>query len=175
MKKNSKLPLIFYLTAFIFAVMVISAALIYGLWYVGTVIGIYHEDSFGIPALLLAGLICSIVVSTLGVYLLGNQALFFSVRQLSKASQRVAEGDFSTRLPMPKEREMGELVTNFNHMVEQLGRQEMLANDFVSSVSHEFRNPLSAIRGYAQLLENGRLTEAQRQEYVSSCEKRFCL
>ena len=40
---------------------------------------------------------------------------------------------------------------------------EMLQNDFVSNVSHEFKTPLNAIEGYVTLLEDRSLTPEEQE------------
>ena len=44
-----------------------------------------------------------------------------------------------------------ELTDNFNRMVQELNSIESLRNDFVTTVSHEFKTPLAAIEGYADI------------------------
>ncbi|MFR5421835.1 MAG: histidine kinase dimerization/phospho-acceptor domain-containing protein [Oscillospiraceae bacterium] len=46
-----------------------------------------------------------------------------------------------------------------------MNRINNVTNDFVSSVSHEFKTPLTAIEGYAMLLQDTGLT-AERDEYL---------
>jgi len=72
---------------------------------------------------------------------------------LSRAMQRVAQGDFSVRLSVKKDNELGLLTKNFNRMVEELGSIEYIQKDFISSVSHEFKTPVATISGYAKLLQ----------------------
>ena len=52
-------------------------------------------------------------------------------------------------------------------MTEELGSIEIFRNDFVNSVSHEFKTPLTAIEGYATLLQSESLTEEERQTYTT--------
>ena len=51
-------------------------------------------------------------------------------------------------------------------MTRELARTEILRNDFVENVSHEFKTPLAAIEGYVTLLQKKDLTEEKRQEYT---------
>ncbi|MEG1524862.1 MAG: HAMP domain-containing sensor histidine kinase [Clostridia bacterium] len=169
---KTKFPLIFYLTAFSFVVMVLSAILLYGIWYLADAFHWYNTAIIGLRVTILVLFLSSILVSSSIVRIYGNRFLFESMRALSRASKQVAAGDFSPRLPIPRERELGELTVNFNNMAEQLGRQEMLATDFISNVSHEFRNPLSAIRGYAQLLDSDALSSEQRHEFLAVIEEK---
>ena len=58
---------------------------------------------------------------------------------------------------------MGHLIENFNIMIKELGKIEMLRKDFISNVSHEFKTPLSSIQGFATLLKNTNLTDEQKE------------
>lgn len=52
-------------------------------------------------------------------------------------------------------------------MTKELSGISTLRSDFVSNVSHEFKTPLAAIEGYAMLLQDTSLSEADRQEYIT--------
>lgn len=92
------------------------------------------------------------------------------MRQLSKASKMVAEGDFSARLkPQHSEDKLNYLdvmCLDFNTMAEELSSIEILKNDFISNVSHEIKTPLAVIQNYATLLQDESLTGEQRKEYT---------
>ena len=169
---KAKSPAVLYLTAFTFVVMAAATALIYGLWCLADALDWLNITLVNLRIVILNLFLASLVISSVTIRVFGNRFIYGSVRALGEASRQVATGDFSVQLPIPREREMGELTKNFNDMVVQLGRQEMLANDFISNVSHEFRNPLSAIRGYAQLLDSDALTKEQRQEYFQVIEEK---
>ena len=168
---QDRLPMVFYLTFFLFIVMILSSGLLYGLWLLCVNFGILQNDSLSLNRLLLWALIVSAVISTGVVLVLGNRFIFKSIRELSDASVRVARGDYTPRLEIPKEREIGELVENFNHMAEQLSKKETLASDFITSISHEFKTPLATIRGYAQLLNEG-VSSEKREQYVAIITKK---
>jgi len=89
------------------------------------------------------------------------------VQVMTRAHERVQEGDFSVRLPDNQPGEMGELMRSFNDMTEALGSTAYLQKDFISSISHEFKTPIASIRGFAKLLQMPGLTEEQKAEYIS--------
>ena len=89
------------------------------------------------------------------------------VQVLTRAHERVQEGDFSVRLPDNQPGEMGELMRSFNDMTETLGSTAYLQKDFISSISPEFKTPIASIRGFAKLLQMPGLTEEQKAEYIS--------
>ncbi|MCQ2453727.1 MAG: HAMP domain-containing histidine kinase [Clostridia bacterium] len=89
------------------------------------------------------------------------------ITRLNRAMSRVAKGDFTVHLN--ENVRMGEISSayrNFNTMVRALGTIETLQKDFTSNVSHEFKTPISAIEGYATLLQDPTQPEAVRQEYI---------
>lgn len=90
---------------------------------------------------------------------------FGPVLKLEKAMQQVAEGDFSVRLKTGKQlKEIQDIYSNFNLMVQELEATEILQTDFVSNVSHEFKTPISAIEGYATLLQDSDMPISKEQE-----------
>jgi signal transduction histidine kinase len=91
-----------------------------------------------------------------------------SVRQLSAATARVADGSFEDPLPIETRDEMGDLTRSFNRMAERLREVEALKQQFFSQISHELRNPLTTIRSAAQLLlERARdVLDAKQRQWV---------
>ena len=61
-------------------------------------------------------------------------------------------GDFSERIENNSNDEIGDLCTAINHMADELSATEAMKNEFISSVSHERRTPLTAIKGWAETL-----------------------
>ncbi|MBR6028233.1 MAG: HAMP domain-containing histidine kinase [Clostridia bacterium] len=87
---------------------------------------------------------------------------------LTAATRRVAEGDFSVKLNENEDGEVGELMASFNRMTEALDRNAWLQKDFISNVSHEFKNPIATIKGYTELLRMEGITESQRREFLTA-------
>ena len=68
------------------------------------------------------------------------------IGSISLAAKQVADGDFSVHVPNSKSLQaICELTDNFNRMVQELNSIESLRNDFVTTVSHEFKTPLGNI------------------------------
>lgn len=111
----------------------------------------------------------SIVFFCLALMIMGrvfSSKVASPVAQLRKATQRVAQGDFTVRLPVRGEDELSCLMQNFNDMVEALARNEYLQKDFISNVSHEFKTPIASIQGFARLLQSGTADAAAQREYI---------
>jgi signal transduction histidine kinase len=109
-----------------------------------------------------------VVIGSIGSRLIGEQ-LIRSVEEITRLTREVASGNYEIQLKKDyKIREMNEMMDNFNTMTRQLSSTEILRSDFISNVSHEFKTPLSAIEGYATLLQNPNLTEEQNQVYTAN-------
>lgn len=108
----------------------------------------------------------SIVIGTILFRLIGKRPLEL-ILEISKATQEVAKGNFNIELneDIPAS-EIREMAHNFNVMTRELAGTEILRNDFIENVSHEFKTPLSAIEGYATLLQRKELSEEKRTEYT---------
>ena len=88
------------------------------------------------------------------------------IRDLSRAAKEIAGGNYDVTVPeRDRVEEFGELERNFNLMTAELRANEYLRKDFISSVSHQLKTPLSILNGYAQLLAGGGLSAEEEREY----------
>lgn len=88
------------------------------------------------------------------------------VNELKKMTTKVAKGDFTVQIKEIPDNEFGEFIEDFNTMVKELRKNEMLKNDFVSNVSHEFKTPLAVIEGYVTLLQDPSLSDEDKDKYT---------
>lgn len=109
----------------------------------------------------------SMVVGTFFIYI-ATKFVLKPINKLSEAAKKVTDGDFSVIIPSEGiiKNEITTLMDNFNLMVKELSKIEYLHKDFVSNVSHEFKTPITAILGYAELLASPTLKEDKRLEYA---------
>lgn len=94
------------------------------------------------------------------------------VKLILKATQRIADGDFKPFIePLHeygKYDEYDYIIENINKMALELGRSEIMKNDFVSNVSHEIKTPLSIIVNYAKALQNPALSQDSKKKYLDA-------
>lgn len=93
------------------------------------------------------------VLGTIAI-LVAVRSIVKPIQDISKASKEVAKGNFDHRLSVCGEDEIATLCRDFNAMTESLKGIGNLHENFVSNVSHEFRTPITAIKGYAKLIES---------------------
>ncbi|MGC1215754.1 MAG: HAMP domain-containing sensor histidine kinase, partial [Micromonospora sp.] len=114
------------------------------------------EDTFQVVALTLTavGIMVAGAGATLGWY-----ATRHSVRPLTAvadAAERIAAGDFATRLDPATDPDLTRLSTSFNDMVDQLVRRIERDRRFAADVSHELRSPLQTLAAAASVLTRRR-------------------
>ena len=110
-----------------------------------------------------------VITLLVGIFATGALTRWFikPIKEIGAAMERIAEGDFSVRLETnSKSKEIKEIISGFNMMAGELSSIEILKTDFVSTVSHEFKTPISAIEGYSMLLQNDDNLTDEQKEYV---------
>ncbi len=80
---------------------------------------------------------------------------------LSVAARQLAEGDLAARARADGNDEIAELARTFNGMADQLQDTQMREQEFLMSVGHDLRTPLTTIGGYAEALNEGELDEEE--------------
>lgn len=92
------------------------------------------------------------------------------IQHLADGAKAIGEGHLDTQIPIESSDELGFLAQEFNWMANKLKELDHLKDDFVSSVSHELRSPLSAIAGYVELLRSkpiGDISPEKREKAFS--------
>lgn len=110
-----------------------------------------------LAGIMLAALVISVfvvlIVVFMGLYFV--KSICQPLAQISATARKLAKGDFSERIAIKNNDEIGDLSRSFNDMADELENSEQIKNDFISSVSHELRTPLTAIKGWSETLAGG--------------------
>ena len=95
------------------------------------------------------------------------------ILKVTEAMKQVAAGNFDVQVSLRQDNveEFGALQNGFNMMARDLKSNAYLRQSFMSNVSHELKTPLSVISGYARLLEEEGLSDAERAEYAGKISR----
>ncbi|GAA3625893.1 ATP-binding protein [Lactobacillus hamsteri] len=114
---------------------------------------------------LFVGLILSLVLS----YYSTNK-----IKRLSKATEKVAKGDFDVQIEHKNQDEIDQLATNFNRMVRELKKsndeikaQEKRRDQFMADAAHEMRTPLTTINGILEGLQYDAIPEESKPKSIA--------
>lgn len=95
------------------------------------------------------------------------------IRLLTRATRRMAVGDYGYRARQVSNDELGQLTQDFNSManvleatIEELEDEIQAREDFIAAFAHELKTPLTAIIGYADLLRSRELDD--EKHFLSS-------
>jgi two-component system, OmpR family, sensor kinase len=104
----------------------------------------------------------SLVAAALVGFLLAAAAAFLlarriaePVRRVAAAARSLARGTHPDPVPAEGPAELVTLAESFNDLSSQLARAREAERNFLLSVSHELKTPLTAIRGYAEAVQDG--------------------
>jgi two-component system sensor histidine kinase BaeS len=103
--------------------------------------------------LLYGALIGAVIALLLGIFL--SRTLTRPIRELTRATHAVSEGDLSQQVPVRSKDELGELAQAFNKMSSELSRSVNTRKQMTADIAHELRTPLSLILGHAEAVHDG--------------------
>jgi signal transduction histidine kinase len=91
-----------------------------------------------------------------------------------RVTERIAGGDLAARVPHPPgtDPELAALASSVNAMAESLARAKSTERQFLMSVSHDLRTPLTSIRGFAEAIAEGATDDTRKAAGVIGAEAR---
>ncbi len=103
------------------------------------------------------------LVVALLLVLLVSRSVTRPLTQLGAAAEDIAAGNYSRRVDIDGQDELGMLGSAFNRMAEAVERARKVQRDFLANVSHELKTPLTSLIGFSQALVDGSLlSDAER-------------
>ncbi len=120
--------------------------------------GIYYSDFVNICYLIF-------IPFLVGAFVL---LYFYSVHPVSKLTKQTKEymennfrGEFKVSYP----KELSELGGSIRYMGDKLNNSDEIQRKFLSNVSHDFRSPLTSIRGYLEAMKDGTIEVSEQEKY----------
>lgn len=121
--------------------------------------------------LILAPLAIAMILITIWVGRKIIIAITKPLSQMERVANHLATGDFSERITVSSEDEIGRLGKAFNKMANSLETEDVKRKEFLANVSHELRTPLSYIKGYSEAILDGVAKGAQQEKVTQLIHK----
>lgn len=122
-------------------------------------------------ALTLVKIFCSAAIITFALVFcfvgLFSYRLIKPLQQMARAAKAFGNGDFSVRVRVTSNDEIGELARAFNNMADSLAASEGMRRSFVANVSHELKTPMTTIAGFIDGILDGTIPGERERYYLN--------
>lgn len=108
-----------------------------------------------------------ILISTFILIIIFTIIVYRPIRNITKMAERYAKGDFSEQIAINSNDEIGYLANTINYMATSLNTLENEQRKFISNVSHDFRSPLTSIKGYIEAMLDGTIPVEIQEKYLN--------
>ncbi len=96
-----------------------------------------------------------------------TEMVYTPLRKITYATEQYASGNMHYEFQVESEDEIGYLAACLNYMASEIARSEDDQKKFVANVSHDFRSPLTSIRGYLEAMLDGTIPPEMHEKYLN--------
>lgn len=123
----------------------------------------FREEA--IKMFLLAGIAAFMI--SFGIVWIFSYKLAQPLRKMAAAARSFGNGDFSVRVKVCSDDEIGHLAQAFNNMAEALSASESMNRNFIANVSHELKTPMTTIAGFIDGILDGTIPKEKETYYLN--------
>lgn len=96
-----------------------------------------------------------------------TEMVYLPLRKITEATEQYAAGNMHYEFQVESEDEIGYLAASLNYMASEIARAEDNQKKFVANVSHDFRSPLTSIKGYLEAMLDGTIPPELYEKYLN--------
>lgn len=110
-----------------------------------------------------------VFILSLIILIIFTVSVYRPLKKISIASNEYAKGNFTyAGLKIKTNNEMGRLADSLNYMASELNNMEEDQKKFIANISHDFRSPLTSIKGYIEAMKDGTIPAQMREKYLDT-------
>ncbi len=95
-----------------------------------------------------------------------TEMVYMPLRKITEATEQYAAGNMHYELQMDSDDEIGYLGATVSYMAQESARADDDQKKFVANVSHDFRSPLTSIKGYLEAMLDGTIPPEMHEKYL---------
>lgn len=95
-----------------------------------------------------------------------TEMVYIPLRKITYATEQYASGNIHYEFTVDSGDEMGYLAATLSYMASQIAKGEDNQKKFIANVSHDFRSPLTSIRGYLEAMQDGTIPPELHEKYI---------
>ena len=107
-----------------------------------------------------------IFVLSLIILLVFTTTVYLPLRKITAGANEYAAGNLEYRIKVNTHDEVGYLANTLNYMSDELNKMEEYQKNFIANVSHDFRSPLTSIKGYLEAILDGTIPPELYEKYL---------
>lgn len=96
-----------------------------------------------------------------------TELVYIPLRKITEATEQYASGNMHYEFSVESVDEMGYLAAMLSYMASEIARSEDEQKLFVANVSHDFRSPLTSIKGYLEAMLDGTIPPEMNEKYLT--------
>lgn len=89
------------------------------------------------------------------------------LKKITAGANEYAAGNLDYQIKVNSRDEMGYLAATLNYMSGELNKMEEYQHTFIANVSHDFRSPLTSIKGYLEAIIDGTIPPEMQEKYLN--------
>jgi signal transduction histidine kinase len=105
-------------------------------------------------------------VLSLIILLFFTAMVYMPLRKITHATEQYAVGNFRYDFQVDSEDEMGYLAASLSYMASEVAKSEDNQKQLVANISHDFRSPLTSMRGYLEAMLDGTIEPEHHEKYL---------
>ncbi len=96
-----------------------------------------------------------------------TEMVYLPLRKITEATEQYAAGNMQYEFQIDSEDEIGYLGATISYMASEIAGSEDDQKKFVANVSHDFRSPLTSIKGYLEAMLDGTIPPELYEKYLT--------
>ena len=88
------------------------------------------------------------------------------IKEIIRATNEYSKGNLSYHVKPMHNDEIGRLGMSLDYMASQLNESDKFQQKFLSNISHDFRSPLTSIKGYLEAIQDGTIPPEMLDKYI---------
>lgn len=88
------------------------------------------------------------------------------IKRINTIAEEYATGNFDSKLNITSKDEIGQLASTLEYMASELSKLDEYRRAFISNISHDFRSPLTSIKGYIEAILDGTIPQEKQERYL---------
>lgn len=108
-----------------------------------------------------------IFVLSLVILVIFTLTVYIPLKQIIAGANEYASGNLAYQIDVVTNDEMGYLAGTLNYMSDEINKMEEYQRTFIANVSHDFRSPLTSIKGYLEAMLDGTIPPEMYEKYLT--------